>query len=107
MDNDKPTPLRASELQTLRAVTTLGLIATRMLDEHKVVTLMINKEGVVEVVPTGEIELDALPESSALSALIQKGYTDKQLEQYLAQREARYINNLAVGAERNKDGDNL
>ncbi len=76
----------------------LGLICAQMLRTNKVVTLFINTRGVVEVAPQGELELDLLPEHTALSTLIAKGYNDQQLEAYLKGREARNLNRIAQEA---------
>lgn len=68
---------------------TLGAVTVRLLQEHGVVSLFINKNGEVEVCPPGEVGLDGLPEDQALSILIDRRYTDKQLADYLKGREAR------------------
>lgn len=82
-------PISANQLENVGAISAIGLVAARMLQQHGIVTLMVNADGVIEVVPDGELELDLLPEYSAISALVQKGYTDEQLIAFLKQRDCR------------------
>ena len=96
--DEPPRRVAYSELNSVPAVSAIGLIAAKMLHEHRVVTLMVAQDGSVELVPAGELELDLLPEPSALSALISQGYTDQQLESYLRQRSARSLNREAQQA---------
>lgn len=67
----------------------LGAIVVRELQAHGRVTLFLNRDGVVELAPPGEIELDALPEDIAIQMLVAKGYSDELLITYLKAREAR------------------
>jgi|SRR4051812_552110 hypothetical protein len=81
-------PVRVEALSTSDAVATLGLVAARVLQQHGIITLMAI-DGVIELVPQGELELDCVGEQAALEQLIATGYTDTQLSSYLRQREAR------------------
>lgn len=76
-------------LGNIGSVHALGVIAARELQEHGMVTLFVNKEGVVELCPVGEIELDTEDQQDALVMLVNKGYEDAGLEAYLKGREAR------------------
>lgn len=86
MPNDD---LTLERLPTAEAVLTLGALAVRILQEHGIVTLFMNKDSVVEICAPGELELDALPEEQALERLLERNYSDKQLIVYLKGREAR------------------
>jgi len=81
--------LTKERLPTPEALLTLGALVVRGLQEKGVITLFINLHDVVELCPPGEIEMDGLPENAAITALLEKGYTDKQLVGYLKGREAR------------------
>lgn len=76
-------------LSTPQAVLTLGALVVRELQQHGRITLFINAAGLVEICPMGELELDGLPEDSAIQMLVAKGYTDSELVTYLKAREAR------------------
>ena len=91
MDNEDSSTrvLRAPSLGTPEAVFALGLLCSQALQQRGEVHLHLNSQGIVEVIPLGELELDILPEQVALQALIAQQYTDNQLESYLQGREAR------------------
>lgn len=96
--DDQPRRVEYYQLNSTAAMSAIGLVAARMLLEHRIVTLMIGKDLTVEVVPAGELELDSLPEESALQALISRGYTDQQMSDYLQQRQMRYLSKVAQDA---------
>jgi hypothetical protein len=81
--------LTRERLPTAEAVITLGALAVRALQQHGVVTIFMNQEGVAEICAPGEIELDAFPEADAIGVLLDRGYQDEQLVAYLRGREAR------------------
>ena len=76
-------------LQTADAVLGLGLIVVRELTDRGTVTLFVNEEGLVEICPHGEVELDGVDQEDALSVLLDRGYTDEQLLAYIKGRKAR------------------
>lgn len=86
--------LVVTDLDTVAAISALGLVAARSLQANGIVTLMVGSNGAIEIVPSGELELDSMSIDSALQALIERGYTDKQLEQYLLQRDTRTATRL-------------
>jgi hypothetical protein len=104
MDDNSEHKIHKDYLASVPAISTLGLLATKMLATHNIVTLMIDKDGFVQLVPQGELELDSLPEPTALSTLIATGYTDEQLTSYLQQRNQRYLDKCAKEAT---SGNNL
>ena len=81
--------LTRERLPTPDAVLTLGALAVRTLQEQGIITLFVNREGVIELCPRGEVELDGLPEDQAITALVDRGYTDEKVIAYLKGREAR------------------
>ena len=94
-DEAAPTVITLEQLSNVGAISAIGLIAARMLGLNGIVTLMVGATGVIEIVPEGEIELDALATDAAISALIVRGYTDGQIESYLGQRDARLARKTA------------
>jgi hypothetical protein len=88
-DSDVSDPLTKNNLQTAEAVLSLGLIVVKQLTLKGVATVFINTDGVVELCPAGEIELDSLTEGQALDTLLDRGYSDEQLVAYLRGRTAR------------------
>jgi hypothetical protein len=82
-------PLLVSQVGTTKGVTTLGLVAARMLQEHGTVVFQALATGAVVVVPARELELDGLPEAAALQLLVDEGYTDQQLAAFLEARDSR------------------
>jgi hypothetical protein len=89
--------LHVSALDTTAAVATLGLIAATALRSNQIVTLQVGADGYIELVPTGELELDNWSEADALHALIDRGYTDNQLADYLRQRAVRKPQVVGIG----------
>ena len=81
--------IKLEQLSNVSAISALGLVAARVLQQHGIVILMIGADGTVEMVPFDELRLDSLTESDALHALIQSNYTDEQMQSYLQQREVR------------------
>ncbi len=86
---DKPNRIHVSQLESVPAISAIGLIAAKALQANHTVTLQVSTDGFIEFVPAGELQLDARSEESALQELISRGYTDKQLEDYLRQRQIR------------------
>lgn len=86
---EAPTPITLEALSTVPAISALGLVAARVLQQHGIVTLMVSTGGVIEVVPIGELELDRMIEPDALGYLLAHDYTDDQLADYLRQRDIR------------------
>jgi hypothetical protein len=95
------TPLRINALEGVPAISALGVVAARMLQQQLIVTLMVARDGSIQVVPDGELQLDSCNEEDALATLVQKGYTDAQLYQYLEQRSVR------LARKDSEDGGNL
>lgn len=87
----EPQAITISDLQSTSAISALGLVAATMLQKHGTITLQVSASGRIEVVPTGELELDRLPEQEALADLVMRGYTDQQMAEYLRQRNDRLI----------------
>ena len=81
--------LTKDRLSTPDAVLTLGAVVVRVLQEKGIVTLFINREGIVELCPQNEMELDGLSEDAAIKALVDRGYHDDLVVEYLKGREAR------------------
>lgn len=88
-NNEITEPVHYNTLQSSASISVIGLIAARMLKQHQQVTLMVSTDGMIEVVPVGELELDSLDEEIALQNLLQRSYTDQQLADYLRQRAIR------------------
>lgn len=84
-----PNVIKLEQLSTTGAISAIGLIAARMLQQHGIVTLMVGTDGNIEVVPAGELELDSLTEHEALLMLVDQSYTDTQMTDYLRQRQLR------------------
>ena len=93
MDDSSSKPLTADQLSGTPAITTLGLLASRLLQQHGQVTFQLLATSAVVVVPVGELELDSLPEPEALQRLVQEGYTDQQLAAFLEARDVRLSRN--------------
>lgn len=89
--------VHVSALNSVPAVSAIGLVAARMLQQHQIVTLIVGTDGYIEVVPPGELELDNWGEEDALQNLIQRGYTDQQLADYLRQRAIRKPGAIYMG----------
>lgn len=81
--------LSQDKLQTAESVLTLGLIVVRELLQKGVVSVFLNSDGVAELLPPGELELDGLPQDDALAILLDRGYEDEQLMAYVVGRMAR------------------
>lgn len=71
------------------AVLTLGALVAKLLHEKRIVSLFLNEDGVVELCPDGELQLDGETEEAALGKLLDRGYGDEQLLAYLKGRKAR------------------
>ena len=81
--------LTRDRLRTSEAILTLGALAASRLLEDGMVVLHLSQEGVVQVCPPHEVKLDALSEDDAISKLLDVGYDDAQLVEYLEGRTAR------------------
>jgi hypothetical protein len=81
--------LSRDNLQTAEAVFGLGMVIVRALQEGKPITIFFNQEGQVELAPYNEVLLDTLPEEEAIEALINKGYSEELILNYLNGRRAR------------------
>jgi len=81
--------LHKSQLVSTEATAAVGLNAISRLLEFGVVTLFLDKQGYVLLADPGEITLDALPEQMAIKELVDRGYDDARLEEYLKGRDAR------------------
>lgn len=86
---DAPTPIKLESLSTTGAISALGLVAARTLQQHGIVVLMVSTDGAIEVVPVEELLLDEMSTDSALSVCVNRGYTDQQMQDYLRQRDVR------------------
>lgn len=89
--------LSSLALDTPQARVALGTVAANLLQLAGQVTFFVNAGDLVEIAPPGEVELDATEVMHALQALLQKGYTDEQLQEYLRGREARLRNAQRAG----------
>lgn len=81
--------LTKNNLSTAEAICSLGLVVIKELKENEVAIIFINSRGEVELCPPTEIRLDSLKESDALDILLEKKYSDEQLEAYLQGRASR------------------
>lgn len=82
-------PLTRAGLFQVPAVQLLGQLAAARLFEHGNACFWLNGEGQVELVPLQELQLDLQPEDQAIQALVQAGYDDTRLSQYLKGRDVR------------------
>lgn len=82
-------PLTRELLATVQGISLLGQIAAKGLLDYGQITFFLNADHVVEMAPTKEVSLDALPEVQALEVLVAAGYADTQLATYLRGRDAR------------------
>lgn len=85
----EPTKLTKELIATVQGISILGQIAAKGLLDYGQITFFLSLEGVVEIAPTREVGLDALPEPDALKVLMDAGYTDPALRVYLKGRDAR------------------
>jgi hypothetical protein len=81
--------LTKDRLRTREAVLTLGALAAKKLLEDEAVVLHLGQDGVVQVCPLHEVQLDGLEEDEALKRLLDRGYNDDGLIEYLKGRTAR------------------
>lgn len=91
------TNLSSLALDTPQARVALGTVAANLLTLAGQVTFFVNADDLVEIAPPGEVELDACEPVAALEKLLQRGYTDEQLQEYLRGREARLRNAQRAG----------
>lgn len=61
----------------------------RSLQEHGRVSLYINRDDQVEIIPPGELELDSIPEEEAINMLVERGSSEDDIVSYLKGREDR------------------
>lgn len=83
---------RALTLQSLgtdQATAALGVLATKHLALHGVVSFYTALDGTIQLALPGEITLDGIPETMAIQELQTKGYSEEQLIEYLQGRDAR------------------
>jgi len=83
---------RALTLQSLgtdQATAALGVLATKHLALHGVVSFYTGLDGAIKVALPGEITLDGIPEPMAVQELTSKGYSQEELVEYLKGRDAR------------------
>lgn len=83
------TSLSRDLIATVQGISILGQIAAKGLLAYGQITFFLSAEDTVEIAPTREVSLDALPELSALQLLTDAGYTNSQLGVYLKGRDAR------------------
>lgn len=82
-------PLTRATLLQAPAVTVLGQLAANQLFEHGSACFWLNQDGQVELVPLVELQLDLVDEDRALQVLVEAGYGDNQLREYLMGRDTR------------------
>jgi hypothetical protein len=83
---------RALTLQSLgtdQATAALGVLATKHLALHGVVSFYTALDGTIQVALPGEVTLDGIPETMAIQELTAKGYSQEDLVEYLKGRDAR------------------
>lgn len=83
---------RALTLQSLgtdQATAALGVLATKHLALHGVVSFYAAQDGTIQLALPGEITLDGIPETMAIQELTARGHTEEQLIEYLQGRDAR------------------
>jgi hypothetical protein len=73
----------------MTAAVALGAIALAAIKNHGCVTFFVSLEGKVEFCPPWESALDSVESTTALRTLLDRDYTDEQLENYLRGRAAR------------------
>jgi hypothetical protein len=71
------------------AVVGLGMVIAAELEKKGVVVVFINAQGVVEMCPMEEVQLDIFPKDEAIQHLISQDYTDEMLVLYLKGRAVR------------------
>jgi uncharacterized protein (UPF0261 family) len=89
--------LSLMNLDTPQAITALGTVGANLLQIAGQVTFFVNQEGLIELAPPGEVELDGVGLQEALAALLERSYDDSQLKLYLRGREARLHNAQKAG----------
>lgn len=89
--------LSSLNLDTPQARTALGTVGANLLQIAGQVTFFVNGDGLVEIAPPGEVELDGKVLQEALAALLERSYDDEQLKLYLRGREARLRNAQKAG----------
>jgi hypothetical protein len=81
--------LHKRDLATSAAPAVLGLIVVRQLLEFGQSSVYLDDEGYVAVAAPGEISLDSLPEPMAINTLVDQGWTDEEVANYLRGRDTR------------------
>ncbi len=82
-------PLTLKSLQEPKGLAAVGLVASAELRSKGVCTLFVNREGFIELLPAGELELDLMPEQESLQVLLRRGYSDDMLQAFLQGRDTR------------------
>ena len=81
--------MKRDVLPTSEGLAALAQLVVSQLQERGISIVFLNREGNVEAIPPGELELDSLPVEQALQTLLARGYPDQELEAYLRGREDR------------------
>lgn len=90
MSNDENVkPLNTDTIQQLEGLAALASLTARELRDNGIVTLFVNRDQRVELVPQIELILDALPAEEACRMLYDRGYDDEGCLLYLRGREDR------------------
>lgn len=80
--------LSRDNLASAEACFGLGMVIAKALPEGPV-TIFLNQDGNVELVPYEEVLLDSVAEEVAVEQLLDRDYEDTQVLAYLAGRRAR------------------
>lgn len=89
MAEDEVRPLNTAATEQLEGLAALAALTARELRTNGIVTLFINRDSNIELVPQAELALDALSQEDACRALLERGYDDEGCLLYLRGREDR------------------
>jgi hypothetical protein len=82
-------PLDTEALQQLEGLAALASLVARELRGNGIVTLFVNRDQRIELVPPHELVLDSLAPQEAARVLLDRGYEDEGVLLYLRGREDR------------------
>ena len=86
---DKMKRLHKTDLSSSGAPAAIGLLVSRQLLEYGQSTVYLDDEGFVSIAAPGETSLDSLPEEMAINTLLEQGWNEDEVANYLRGRDAR------------------
>lgn len=89
MSDPADKPLMLSELTKDVSIVALGAVAAKELLVKREVAFFVDRHGQVQLVPIGELLLDAIPEPMAIQEMASQSCEDIEIENYLRGRDAR------------------